>query len=171
MPNLTRGGGDMLTKEPTEVLDSLPEEVQQIVLALSILIARIGSLPPADRDDLFELLTAWRQASDKEEQRCIRRAMTEILTQGKVGVRREPLAAEHPLPRGVKGWAEHVGRKIRSLREKANLTQTQLAEKAGLPQSHISRLENAEHSATHLTLEKIAQALGVTAGDIDPCVD
>lgn len=71
----------------------------------------------------------------------------------------------------LKAWAEHVGRKIQELRKAAGLTQVQLAERAGLPQSHISRLENAEHSATNLTLEKLAGALGVSVGDIDPCAD
>ena len=51
------------------------------------------------------------------------------------------------------------------------MTQTDLAKKAGLPESHISRLENAEIRATNLTLVKIAKALGVSVGDIDPCTD
>jgi len=59
---------------------------------------------------------------------------------------------DKPLARGRK-WAEHVGKKIKEFREQAQLTQVQLAEKAGLPQSHISRLEIAESSATHLTLK------------------
>lgn len=166
-----RSEGAVITKELSQAYDSLPETVRSAILAMSILIDRIGSLPKADRDDLFELLQEWRKADDPEEQRSIRRAMEEILAQCPVTVRPLTSADEQPMSRGLKTWAEHVGRKIRELRERARLTQAQLAEKAGLPQSHISRLENAEHSATRMTLEKIAKALNVDVGNIDPCVD
>jgi DNA-binding XRE family transcriptional regulator len=161
----------MLTKELSEAYDSLPEQVKSVILALSILINRIGTLPKADRDDLFELLQEWRKADDPEGQRSIQRAMEEILAQIPVNVKPLLRPEGPPMSRGLKCWAEHVGKKIREFRERARLTQVQLAEKAGLPQSHVSRLENAEHSATNLTLEKIAKALGVAVGDIDPCVD
>ncbi len=158
----------MLTKELDQTYDSLPEGTKSVILALSILTDRIGRLPKTDRDELFELLQEWRKADDVEEQRSIRRAMEEILAQTPIRFQTFPLAPEKPLARGLKTWAEHVGHKIRELREKAGLNQAQLAEKAGLTQSHISRLENAEHSATNLTLEKIAKALGVELGQIDP---
>ncbi|MFZ2058329.1 MAG: helix-turn-helix transcriptional regulator [Acidimicrobiales bacterium] len=46
------------------------------------------------------------------------------------------------------------------LREKHNLTQVELAEKAGLPQAQISRIERGVVSPTSATLGKIAEALG-----------
>ena len=161
----------MLTKEFSETYASLPEHVKSAILALSILIDRIGSLSKPDRDDLFELLQAWRSASDPEEQLSIRRAMEEVLAQTPITFKALPLAEERPLSRGLKPWAEHVGKRIKELREKRGLNQAQLADEAGLTQSHISRLENAEHSATNLTLGKIARALGVSIGDLDPCAD
>ena len=48
------------------------------------------------------------------------------------------------------------------------MSQSELAKLAGIPQPHLSRLENAEHSPTHKTLTKIAIALGIPVGDIDP---
>jgi ribosome-binding protein aMBF1 (putative translation factor) len=149
----------------------LPEAAKATTLALSVLVERIGSLPKVDRDELFELLQEWRKADDLEDQRSIQRAMEEVLAQVPVNIKPFPLTEEKPLSRGLKLWAEQVGRKIRELRDEAGLTQVQLAEKTGIPQSHVSRLENAEHSATNLTLEKIAKALGVQVGDIDPCLD
>jgi DNA-binding XRE family transcriptional regulator len=158
----------MVSKE-LKTYSSLPPEVKSAVLALSILIDRIGSLPKADRDDLFELLQEWRKTGEPEEKDSLQRAMEEILAQVPVSVRSLPPPGEAT---GVlKSWAEHVGAKIRQLRAEAGMTQDQLAETAGLPQSHISRIENAQHSATHLTLEKIAKALGVEVGKIDPCAD
>ena len=131
----------MLTKGLGQAYDSLPEGVKSGLLALSILIDRIGSLPKADRDDLFELLQEWRKADDPEEQQSIRRAMEEILAQIPVSVKSMPLTGQSDMSRNLKSWAEHVGRKIKELRERKGLTQSELAEKAGLPQSHISRLE------------------------------
>lgn len=140
-------------------------------LALAIVVQRIGSLPKRDRDDLFDLLMEWRSATDPEDQAGICFAMEEILTQKPITAEALPLTEEPPLSRGLKAWSEHVGQKIRELRERATWTQAHLAEKAGLTQSHISRLENAEHSATNFTLEKIAKAFGVSVRDIDPCLD
>jgi DNA-binding XRE family transcriptional regulator len=164
-------GRAMLTKEFRQTYDGLPEEVRSVILALSILIDRIGSLPKPDRDDLFELLQEWRKASDPEEQQGLRSAMEEILAQIPANVKALDLTENKPLTPGRKKWAEHVGRKIKEMREAAKLTQMQLAEKAGLPQSHISRLENAEYSPTSLTIEKIAKALGVLASKFDPSAE
>lgn len=68
-------------------------------------------------------------------------------------------------------WLEYISGKIKDARKAAGLTQAQLAEKSGLPQSHISRLENAEHSPSRKTLEKIAVALGIDVKTFDPCSD
>jgi DNA-binding XRE family transcriptional regulator len=162
----------MVTKnDPTELLQSYPEEIQEFMLAVSVMSRRIASLPKADQSDLWDLLIARNRAEDDDERKAIAAAMIEIMTQAKVTVSRMPLPAAGQPPRGTEGWAKHVGRKIKELRTRAGLTQSQLAAKAELPQPHISRLENAEYSATHLTLTKIANALGVDVGDIDPCVD
>lgn len=163
--------GNALTKQVSPAYDKLPEQVKSAMLALSILIDRIGTLPKADRDDLFQLLQDWRDASDPEEQQSIRRAMEEILAQVPPTVRTVPLPTSSDIGVTRKKWAEHVGKKIKELREAAGWTQMHLAEKAGLPQSHISRLENAEYSPTHLTITKIARAFGIEVGQIDPCSD
>ena len=65
-------------------------------------------------------------------------------------------------------WAEFTGGRVREFRKNAGLTQEELATKAGLPQSHISRIENEEISPNRLTLEKISKALGRPLGDFDP---
>ena len=161
----------MLTNELRETYGKLSTDVRGAVLALSVLIDRIGTLPKVDRDELFELLQEWRKADTPEDQDSIHRAMEEILAQVPITVKPMTLSPRPAMTRGLHEWAKHVGKSIRTLREGQGLTQTQLAERAGLPQSHISRLENAEHSPTHLTLEKIAKALGVEVGTIDPCLD
>ncbi len=161
----------MLTNELRETYGKLPADVKSAMLALSVLIDRIGTLPKIDRDDLFELLQEWRKASIPEEQESIRSAMEEILAQVPITTKPMPMIPQVVMTRGLQGWTDHVSKKIRELRAAQGLTQTELAQKAGIPQSHVSRLENAEHSPTHLTLEKIARALGVEVGMIDPCID
>lgn len=95
--------------------------------------------------------------------------MEEILAQTPIRSTPMPMPDEPSLP--ANKWAEHVGRRIQELRKAARLTQIQLAERADLPQSHISRLENAEHSPTNHTLEKIARALGTSVRDLDPLAE
>ena len=72
------------------------------------------------------------------------------------------------MPPGLKGWVEHVGGKIRELRTGAGMTQADLARAAGISPDDIRRLEDLEHPASHLALTRIARALGVDVGEIDP---
>ncbi|MBI4564588.1 MAG: helix-turn-helix transcriptional regulator [Planctomycetes bacterium] len=67
----------------------------------------------------------------------------------------------------LKSRARWIGRKIRVLREKKGMTQEDLAERAGLTQSHVSRLEDGKHSPSNVTLRKIAKALRVSVHKID----
>ena len=54
-----------------------------------------------------------------------------------------------------------VGRMIRQLREARNLSQRELAERMGTTQSVVGRLEAGGSRPTLLTLERVAQALGL----------
>ena len=158
----------MNTIDYQDVIDNIPEEARGALLALSVLMNRIRTLPKDDQNDLYELFEALRDAENDEERVSAQRGMEEILAQ-------KPMTASE-LPHRSKGdgltkWAAHAGKRIKQLREKAGLTQSQLAEKAGIPQSYVSRLENGDHSPTHKTVTKLAQALGVLVGEIDPLFD
>jgi DNA-binding XRE family transcriptional regulator len=155
----------MMVNTEMKTFGRLRPEVKSGVLALSILIDRIGSLPRGDRDDLFELLQEWSKTDEAEEKDSIHRAMEEILAQIPIAVRNLPAVDE--APGALRSWAEQVGGKIKQLRTEAGISQQELADKAGLPQSHISRIENAQHSATHKTLQKLAKALGVKVVRVD----
>lgn len=56
--------------------------------------------------------------------------------------------------------AEHVGNRIRQLRQSKDLSSKQLAARAGLTASYISRMENGKVSPTVATLGKVVQAMG-----------
>lgn len=126
------------------------------------------TLPEASRNDLFELLAGLPECETEEDRASIFHAMEEILAQTPIGVR--PLDPPLPVDR-LKARMERVAKRIRELRTEAKMNQEELAAKSGLTQSHISRLERAEHSPTHLTLEKIANALGCTVEGIEPASD
>lgn len=54
------------------------------------------------------------------------------------------------------------GRKLRELRDAAELTQAELAERAGLIPGAVARLERSEREPGWGTVLKLAKALGVT---------
>ena len=54
-----------------------------------------------------------------------------------------------------------VARALIKLRLDLNLTQQELARKAGVPQSVIARLESGKHSPSLRSLEKISNRLGL----------
>lgn len=142
------------------------KDFSAVEMALAVLMDRINSLSKEDRDDLFELSKAFFSAHTKEELDAARMGMQEILEQSdgrmmKVSPVTEPGDE-------LKKWVDWVSNQIKRLRKQAGLTQVQLAEKSGIPQSHISRLENGEHSPSFITLEKIASALNVPVSRLDP---
>ena len=141
---------------------------EAITMALAILVDRIRGLPKEDRNDLFELAKELPAAADDDELASIVVAMREILEQTPIAVRAmDQTATEGPGERLSK-WLTFVSGRIKSLRKSKGFTQEELAQRTGLPQSHISKLENGKHSPSAMTLEKIARALGVPTAELDP---
>jgi len=54
------------------------------------------------------------------------------------------------------------GIKVRDLRKQRNLSQEELADKAGLHRTYIGMIERAEKNITLINIEKIANALEVS---------
>ena len=63
---------------------------------------------------------------------------------------------------------ERIGQRISILRKATGWSQIQLAERAGLQPSHISRIEAGKYAVTFETVQAIAEALGMTVDIIDP---
>ncbi len=57
------------------------------------------------------------------------------------------------------------GNKVRDLRKQLNLSQEELADKAGVHRTYIGMIERAEKNITLLNIEKIANALEVSIKD------
>lgn len=51
--------------------------------------------------------------------------------------------------------------KLKEVRERRLLTQAELAQRSGVAETTINRLENARHEARFSTVRKLAEALGV----------
>lgn len=58
------------------------------------------------------------------------------------------------------------GNNIRACRERAGMTQEELARRIGCTQSYISQIEQPDARPTIGTLQKIAEVLGVPVGDL-----
>lgn len=126
-------------------------------------------MEPQKRKILWPVFTAYDNAdTDWERQmivgtlkECLFRPLQELWVDG-IG---EP---DRRNPQGLTKHRAYVGQQIRELRERQHMSQQELAEKAGIPQSHVSRLENGKHTATYLTVKRIAQALNTRPSVIDP---
>jgi DNA-binding XRE family transcriptional regulator len=55
---------------------------------------------------------------------------------------------------------------IRACRERANLTQEELAQRMGCSQPYISQIETPDARPTLGTLQKVAEAIGCRVGDL-----
>ena len=132
-----------------------------------VMSSMLSQLSNDDQSDMLELLREMSGAQTDEELVEAEITIREIL-EPKSGVLSPMILPQAARPDRVQKWADFCGKRIRETRKDQNLTQEQLAQKAGLPQPHISRIENGEISPNHLTVEKIAKALGMPAAYFDP---
>lgn len=62
---------------------------------------------------------------------------------------------------------DRIGLRILTLRKMQQLTQEELAGRAGIDRGHLSRIEAGKYAVTLETVEAIAKALGMTIDIID----
>lgn len=66
---------------------------------------------------------------------------------------------------------QHLGQRITALRKLEGISQKELADRAGLTRQHIGRIEKGELvSVAYVTIQQIAEALGMTIDIIDPAL-
>ncbi len=61
---------------------------------------------------------------------------------------------------------KRFGDKVRDFRKQNNLSQEDLAEKAGLHRTYIGMIERAEKNITLINIEKIANALSINIKEL-----
>ncbi len=142
-----------------------------LMMAFLLIDEKSRQLTRKSREELYELQKCLMNADDDEDRAEILDTILEILESKPVKYRQmQEVQVESP-KEGMSKWIAFVSKRIKEEREAAGITQTELAEKAGLPQSHISRLEAGHHSPTHLTLQKIAKALKIEMQQLDPTAE
>lgn len=62
----------------------------------------------------------------------------------------------------------HIGRQLHEARQRKNLTQAEVATRAGTTVNHYAKIERGEVVPSLKTLEKIIKALGVKSYDVLP---
>jgi len=72
----------------------------------------------------------------------------------------------HARSQNLKAWREAVGANVRRLRRTANMSQTVLAERAGLSPAYVSMMERGHASPGLETLAALAHALNTSPVDI-----
>lgn len=64
--------------------------------------------------------------------------------------------------------AQRIGHRIAAMRKMKGMTQTDLANLAGVQRQHIGRIENGELvNVAYVTIQAIAEAFGMTVDIID----
>ena len=63
-------------------------------------------------------------------------------------------------------FREDVGKRIKAVREKANLTQAEVAKKVGMNTNYFAVIERGEVTTSPENLAKISKALGVDISEI-----
>ena len=64
-----------------------------------------------------------------------------------------------------------LGNAVRHRRLELNMTQEQLAEKAGVHTNYLGGIERGERNVAYLNLRKLAEALGWTLSELAAAVD
>ncbi len=133
-------------------------------LAVAILVDKFISLTKEEKNDVCTLMNELANTQSPDEITEIFQTIEEILSQRKITLTKMDFDSES----SDGNWKAFVSKTIREQRRAAGITQEELAIKSGLLQSHISRLENGQYSATRITLVKISKALGIPLSKLDP---
>jgi ribosome-binding protein aMBF1 (putative translation factor) len=124
---------------------------------------------PQERMRVLKRLAVEFGTSPQSERLEIVETMMELIlpdeTIGNVGD--SPPAEDPQLRARVTKMRQIIGSQIRKHREALGWTQADLATKAKIRQSHVSRLERGKLAPTRKTIERLAKALRVNPTEID----
>lgn len=137
------------------------------------LLESILGLRPTQRRRVLALSRLYEKARNDQEAAEIAEALAEILFRDPKSLVATSINDEPSKDKG-KALEEHrayVAGRIKKHRRRLKMSQEELARKAGIPQSHVCRLETAKHAPTYLTIEKLAGAMNVKPSQLDPGFD
>lgn len=148
-----------------------PADVDLQASAIAVLVEKIARLSQEEKDDMMCVVMEIKDCESESDLGEIQQTIREILFPEMTGGLLERDDIRPPSNNAMEALSkrrEAISTKLKELRLAQNLTQAQLAEKSGLPQSHISRLEAGQHGPSLRTVERLAQALGVSTSILDP---
>lgn len=123
-------------------------------------------------EDLMQLFALLPKETDENEKTEIVKTIREILFPQSmiVTVSKEfGFQNEDPAVRArLQDYRRHLGVRVKELRKERGWSQEDLADRAGMSQSHVCRLETGQHVPEHKTIEKLALAFGVPVSAVDP---
>ena len=132
----------------------------------------LRSLPKETAGDLVELFQQLAKENDEQLQAEIVQTIEEIVMPESMNVKLRAefeLTSEDVYVRDrLTSYRQKVGETIKKRRTQLKMSEVELAEKVGISQSHICRLETGLHVPTHVTIERVASALDATPSQLDP---
>jgi DNA-binding XRE family transcriptional regulator len=138
-----------------------------ILFLKNYLSGKITGLSKEGLEDLSGLLNELKSCEKEEERKEIEEAVREIIFPELIGQLNYGEAGSIHQADKLEARKARISRKVKELRRQSGMTQQELAEKSGLPQSHISRLEKGVHSPSYKTMERIANVFGVKHDELE----
>ena len=137
------------------------------------MLDRILRLRLTQQRRILQLVELYQKAANEQEAIEIGEVLAEILFRDPESLVATRINDERSKDAGkaLERHRTYVGEQIRKWRQRVKMSQEELANKAGIPQSHVCRLETGKHAPTYVTIEKLAQALGVKPSQLDPGFD
>ena len=137
------------------------------------MLDRILRLRLTQQRRILQLVELYQKAANEQEAIEIGEVLAEILFRDPESLVATRINDERSKDAGkaLERQRTYVGEQIRKWRQRVKMSQEELANKAGIPQSHVCRLETGKHAPTYVTIEKLAQALGVKPSQLDPGFD
>ena len=134
--------------------------------------AWLASLPKELAEDLKELFSLMSNAANDSERKEIAATITELLYPDTLIVELEKkhrLDSDDQAARNrLTGYRKKVGRTIAKFRQEKGMSQTELGEAVGISARAACADWKQIHAPTHVTIERVAKALGVCPSQIDP---
>ena len=168
----------MTVTAPME-MESTPQQEDPVARAVRQISNLVKSHPNRDQELFMKAFLLRIKTSDKEEEAEALRTMIEILRDN--GCDKSAQAAMLMLPaissedppknKRLRAWADFVAAAVKRLREDKGWSQDKLAEEANIGQSHICRIERGVHAPSGKTIRRLAKALGVEPGKLDPTLE
>ncbi len=160
----------------TTQMHGLDQELSRVLMLISQIREK---LPARKRRTLDVFLDKWLELAKVDHQDEDQRETMEAVVEGIVEIVSGADVSTVPSlvdpnseeVKKAKAWFAKLGTAIRKRRLEKKMTQKALAEKIGLSQGALSRIERGQLAPTHLTVQRIAQALGVKPNDIDPSLE